>query len=252
MLKAILPVVRSGYQTILQVKEPLFAQPTRNTFILKRRWQPRLHKKNEKPHVMRGKFYCYDLVEDRSTKKRPDLEVVLTAFVAGVGDRGDIITVPRTRAYNQLLLPGLAVYKTDENLKKYASLKNTKNEVEHSSPYAARTVRVLEKRVLSIIMNKDEPWVLEPWHVRASLRKAGMHAVEEAIEIPKEPITGPDLMKEGKEFMVTITVNNLEKANVRCRIHHWSTDPSNRLPYVVDPWKLPAEPLFGKADAGSV
>ncbi|KAG4067126.1 hypothetical protein HA402_000117 [Bradysia odoriphaga] len=252
MLKAILPVIRSGYQNILQVKEPLFAQPTRNTFILKRRWQPRLHKKNEKPHVMRGKFYCYDLVEDRSTTKRPDLEVVLTAFVAGVGDRGDVIKVPRTRAYNQLLLPGLAVYKTDENLKKYASLKDTKDEVQHSSPHAARTVRVLEKRVLSIIMNKDEPWVLEPWHVRASLRKAGMHAVEEAIEIPKEPITGPDLMKEGKEFMVTITVNNFEKANVRCRIHHWSTDPSNRLQYVFEPWKLPAEPLFGKADADSV
>lgn len=29
MLKAILPVVRSGYQNILQVKEPIFSQPTR-------------------------------------------------------------------------------------------------------------------------------------------------------------------------------------------------------------------------------
>lgn len=29
MLKAILPVIRNGYQNILQVKDPIFVQPTR-------------------------------------------------------------------------------------------------------------------------------------------------------------------------------------------------------------------------------
>lgn len=220
-----------------------------NTFILKRRWPPRLHKKNERPHVLRGKHHCYELVEDRSIKKRANLEVILTAFVGGVGHRGDVISIPRTEAYNKLLLPGLAVYKTDENVKKYAILKEDTNKaVQHSSPYAERTVNVLQSRILAVIMNKDQPWVLEPWHIRASLRKAGMYADEGTIEIPKEPITGPDLLKEGKEFVVTVTVNNMEKAKVRCRIHHWSTDPSNRLPYVEEHWKLPAEPLFGTID----
>lgn len=213
----------------------------------------RLHKKNEKPKPLKGKFFCYDLVEDRSVKKRPNLDIVLTTFVNGVGDRGDIVSVPRNQAYNKLLLPGLGVYKTDESIAKYANNKDeTKDKVEHSSPYAERTVNVMERRGLTIVMNKDEPWVLEPWHVRASLRKAGVYAVEEAIELPKEPITGPDLKKQGKEFIVTVTVNNLEKARIPCRIHHWSTDPSNRLPYQVDPWKLPAEPLFGKETGASV
>lgn len=29
MLKAVLPVIRSGYQSVLHVKEPIFTQPTR-------------------------------------------------------------------------------------------------------------------------------------------------------------------------------------------------------------------------------
>lgn len=213
---------------------------------MKRRWAPRLHKKNEKPHLLRGKHHVYDLIEDRSIKKRPNLEVILTAFVNGIGDRGDIVSLQRTEAYNKLLLPGLAVYKTDENVKKYASINDVANkEIVHSSAYAQRTVNVLQNRILAVIMNKDEPWTLEPWHIKASLRKAGMHAADGTIELPKDPITGPDMLKEGKEFIVTVTINNMEKAKVRCRIHHWSTDPSNRLPYVIDHWKLPAEPLFG-------
>lgn len=271
MLKAILPVIRNGYQSVLQVKDPIFIQPTRvswntkisqcrikcanlnslhqNTFILKRRWPARLHKKNEKPKILRGKHHVYDLVEDLSIKKRPNLEVILTAFVSGIGDRGDIVSLPRTKAYNNLLLPGLAVYKTDENVSKYASIQDeASKQVTHSSAHAQRTVNVLESRMLSVIMNKDHPWVLEPWHIRASLRKAGMHAAEGTIELPKEPITGPDLLKQGKEFIVTVTVNNMEKAKIRCRIHHWSTNPSGRLPYAVDHWLEPAEPLFGTID----
>lgn len=173
----------------------------------------------------------------------------MTAFVSGIGDRGDIVSLPQRHVYNTLLLPGLAVYKTDENLKKYAVQKDSKEQkISQSSPHVERTVNVLQSRILAVIMNKDEPWVLEPWHIRASLRKAGMYAEEGTIELPQEQITGPDLLKEGKEFIVTVTVNNKEKAKVRCRLHHWSTDPSNRLPYVVDHWKLPAEPLFGIAE----
>ena len=96
-------------------------------------------------------------------------------------------------------------------------------------------------------MNKNHPWVIEPWHIRASLRKCGYYiTADSAIEMPKEKITGPDLQKQGKEFYVTVTINGLEKARVKCRIHHWSTDPSDRLPYVFEHWLIPAEPLFGE------
>lgn len=94
-------------------------------------------------------------------------------------------------------------------------------------------------------MNKDHPWVLEPWHIRASLRKAGFHILHDSSITLPEQITGPDLTKQNKEFVVTVTVNSTEKAKVRCRIHHWSTDPTERLPYVFEHYKMAAEPLFG-------
>lgn len=222
---------------------------------MKRRWPPGLHKSNQKPHKLRSKHYIYDLVEDTTIRKRPNLEVVLTAFVEGVGDKGDVISLKEHYVYNKLLLPGLAVYKTPENLLKYAKTEVEKEIIAHSSPFAQRTVNVLESRILAVVMNKDNPWVIEPWHIRASLRKAGIHATDDCIELPKEPITGPDLLKQNKEFNVTVTVNNLEKATVKCRIHHWSSDTSERLPHVHEHWKESAEPLFGSnqsSDANSL
>lgn len=178
------------------------------------------------------------------------MEVVLTAFVDGIGDKGDVVSVKQHLAYNKLLLPGLAVYKTPENLARYTKSANDTEEIQHSSPFAQRTVNVLESRVLGIVMNKDNPWVLKPWHVRASLRKIGVNAVEESIELPETPITGPDLLKQNKEFVVFVTVNGLEKAKVRCRIHHWSSDASERLPHVHEHWKEATEPLFPTTNVG--
>jgi large subunit ribosomal protein L9 len=97
-------------------------------------------------------------------------------------------------------------------------------------------------------MNKDQPWVIEPWHIRASLRKAGYHILNDsAIQLPKEKITGPDLTKQNKQFIVWVTINKTEKARVKCRIHHWSTDPVERLPYVFEHYRHKAESLFGQA-----
>lgn len=105
---------------------------------------------------------------------------------------------------------------------------------------------MLQRFRFAIVMNKDQPWVIEPWHIRSSLRKAGFHILNDsAIELPEEKITGPDLTKQNKEFIVWVRVNNTEKARVKCRIHHWSTDPVERLPYVFEHYKQKAEPLFG-------
>lgn len=194
---------------------------------------------------LRSKYYIYDFVEDTNVKPKPPLEVLLTAFVDGIGNAGEIVKVRPNYAYNRLLLPGLAVYNTPENRAKYKATTQNKQEDYHSSQFAQRAVDVMEKRTIAIVMNKFNPWVIEPWHVRVSLRKAGINVLDEsAIELPKEPITGPDLAKQNKEFIVTVTVNNYEKAKVRCRIHHWSNDPKQVEPYVFEHWKQPAEPLF--------
>lgn len=214
---------------------------------MKRQIDPFLHKKNQKPRKLKSRDFNYDLVEDINRRKHPDLQVILTQFVEGLGQKGDIINVRPTFAYNKLLLPGLAVYVTPENIEKFKPKAGevTHQEEKHSSQFAQRTVNMLQYRVFAIVMNKDHPWELEPWHIRASLRKCGYFIKSDsAIELPAEKITGPDLTKQNKEFIVIVTVNNTEKAKVRCRIHHWSVDPSDRLPYVFEHWKQDAEPLF--------
>lgn len=209
-----------------------------------------LHKKNQKARKLRTKDYNYDLIVDKNVVKKPDMEVVLTQFVEGIGKKGELVKVRPTFAYNKLLLPGLAVYATPENIEKYKPKKGEVTEIEevHSSQYAQRTVNMLQNRVFAIVMNKNHPWVIEPWHIRASLRKCGYFIKSDnSIELPTEKITGPDLTMQNKEFTVIVTINNTEKANVKCRIHHWSTDPSERLPYVFEHWKEESEPLFAVA-----
>ena len=39
-------------------------------------------------------------------------------------------------------------------------------------------------------------------------------------------------------------INDCERVPVRCRLHHYSTEPRDRLPYRRQPWLQPAEPLF--------
>ncbi|KAL7019786.1 hypothetical protein ACKWTF_011247 [Chironomus riparius] len=221
-------------------------QQVRTTFVLKRLYPVELHKKNEKPRKLRGKHYNYVMVEDSNTKKQPDVEVVLKQFVSGIGRKGEVVKLRPNYAYNHLLLTGLADYVTPENVEKYKPKLGEDNEEEnHSSQFAQRTVNMLQNRVFAIVMNKEQPWVVEPWHIRASLRKCGYYIKSDSsIELPNEKITGPDMMKQNKEFYVTVTINGLEKARVKCRIHHWSTDPSDRLPYVYEHWLQSAEPII--------
>lgn len=221
--------------------------------ILKRRWPVFMHKKNGPPKRLKAKDYVYDMIEDTVHRKHTnDTKLVLTTFVDGIGARGDIISVKPNTAYNKLLLPGLAVYHTPENVAKYARKEGDIEKEAHSSPSAQRCVNILNSLVMGIPMNKHNPWVLEPWHVRAALRRAGINVLDDkCIELPAEKITGPDLNKQNKEFIVTVTVNNCEKARLRCRIHHWTNDIEQRLPYVFEHWLQPAELLLPALDGNS-
>lgn len=65
---------------------------------------------------------------------------------------------------------------------------------------------LLERLTLSVILSKENPWVLKPWHVRVAFRKIGIILPAEALEIPSKEIKGPDMNIENKEFYVTVTV----------------------------------------------
>lgn len=68
------------------------------------------------------------------------MEIILTSYVEGLGAKGDIVEVKPNFAYNKLILPKLGVYKTPENIEKFASKKEAKDEIEHSSPFAPKVL----------------------------------------------------------------------------------------------------------------
>lgn len=54
-----------------------------NTFVLKRRFPPPLHKQGGKLPKMRARHFIYDLIEDTNVRKKPDITVILKQFVDG-------------------------------------------------------------------------------------------------------------------------------------------------------------------------
>jgi len=223
------------------------ADQIRTTYILKRKWEPRLDKQNRMPKPLKTKNFVYELVEHVDSKKEPNLELILTHYVEGIGMKGDVVTVRPHFGRQKLLMQGLAVYASSENLKKFADQKSSgdRQELKHSSRFSELTRRELARQVLCVAVNNENPWTIEKWHIRAAFRRAGFWVPDHAIVMGEKAISGPDPELEGKQFLVTITINNLETTPVRCRIHHWTTEVEDRLPLSVDQfWTLPAVPLF--------
>ncbi|KAG7202656.1 hypothetical protein KM043_009831 [Ampulex compressa] len=88
------------------------------------------------------------------------------------------------------------------------------------------------------------PWTLEKWHIRVAFRKIGVHVPEEAITMPTKTISGPNLDLQEKQFYVTVTINNVEEVKVKCRIHHWTDKPEEKLRMDENIWDLPINPIF--------
>ncbi|RZC36819.1 39S ribosomal protein L9, mitochondrial, partial [Asbolus verrucosus] len=241
LIRVVGPAVKN--ETCLLSAENILQQQLRTTFILKRRVTPFLTRKGYPQKKLRTRHYVYELVKDTNVEKQPNIDVILTSFVDDLGNAGNKVNVKPHYAYNNLLLPGLAVYATPGNITKFQKVE-TKDVKHYSSPKVLKMMESLSRLSLSIVMNKDSPWTIQPWHVRASFRKCGFIVPEDAITMPSKHIKGPDLNIEGKEFYVTVTINNTEKVKVRCRIHHWSTNPVEKLPYVEEFWKTPGELLF--------
>lgn len=221
-----------NFSKLLSVHRPIH-QFNRSLVILKRRHEVSLQKKGSKQKpVLKGRHFIYDVEEYTDVKKKEKMNVILTEHIEGIGHKGELVSVRPTFAYEHLLLPKLAIYASPENLE---SMKNNLHKIDNSdkpsSIYVLQTVKYLKKMVVSVSMNKDEPWTIEPWHVRVSLRKMNVQVLnEDSIELPKEPISGPDLTLEGKSFVVYITINKKERVPVQCNVHHWSTKLADRLP----------------------
>ncbi|XP_066245761.1 large ribosomal subunit protein bL9m isoform X1 [Euwallacea similis] len=237
-------LTRTLTDSTLLTKPLLLREQIRTTFILKRRHVAPLHKKNLSPKKLRNRFYIYDLVKDTNTESPKPIDVILTTFVDGLGNIGEKVSVKPDYAYNRLLLPGLAVYATPENLEKYKHFSADLEKIQYSSPNALIVTNILSRVVLSVVMNKEHPWTIKPWHIKVSFRKCCYIVPEEAITLPEKLITGPDMNLENKEFFVTVTINKTEKVNVRCKLHHWSTEIAERIPHIHNFWEDEVEPIY--------
>lgn len=170
--------------------------------------------------------------------------MILTQYVTGLGNVGTQVTIHPSQAYSKLLLPRLADYATPENIEKYTKLATDQGDkTPFSSPSVEKTMKYLSQKRISIVMSKDVSWTLEKWHIKANFRKAGIYLSEDTITLPERPISGPNLDLEGKEFYVTVTINNREQVKVRCCLHHWTPDRAAQI-YVDQFYKMSSEPIF--------
>lgn len=172
--------------------------------------------------------------------------MILTSYVEKYGEKGTKVNEKACRAYKNLLLPGLAVYASPENIKKYL-IDSANQEKTYSSLYAPYTLKYLSKVTVPINMNLENPWVIEKWHIRSNFRRMNLHGIcvtDESITMPEKPISGPNFEIENKEFYVTITINKTESVKVRCRLHHFHRDKDKEAPRPENYRSLPAEAIF--------
>ncbi len=61
--------------------------------------------------------------------------------------------------------------------------------------------------VIPVTMNLHQEWQLEPWHLRVCFHRLKYNVEERCIELPPDPIKGPDLSLQDKEFYIWVTVS---------------------------------------------
>lgn len=231
---------RSGELMVSRLR-PVIQTFTRNTVIVKRVHKPPLVKiHNRDPfevprhvidksviHTDDDKYMLYDVEEN--FQKEHNVKVILLRNVDDYGVKGQIVEFPALAVQRDLVLPGFAVYHNQDNLEKYKEIVIPEETPMNSSESARLLASMWSKRVLDVCMNMDNPWTIQPWHIKASLRKHRTWVEEKNIEIPGGEINGPDMDLQNKEFIAILTVNNFEKIQIRCRIHHLATSPDRAI-----------------------
>lgn len=64
------------------------------------------------------------MVDFEGHKIQPDINVLLTTSVEGIGEKGDVVSMRPNAAYNKVLLPGFGTYsqiKADETKERLVS-----------------------------------------------------------------------------------------------------------------------------------
>ena len=163
----------------------------------------------------------YEEIEQKE-EVEPKLKIILLETVDELGVAGDVIETDRDYARFHLISAKKAAYADEFNLKRYRDLIDSGDkQVGPSSAFVMPTIKRLSKEVIVVTVNDQNSWTLSKNHVRIALRAAGYFVPNECITLPKTEINGPNIERyQGKDFAVTITINQQEQVNVRCLIHH--------------------------------
>lgn len=192
---------------------------TRNTWTMER-YYPLPLAKLGKERRLRKKDFIYKPTYGLQNKI-PDMTVILTEYVEGIGDAGDIVTVKAFIARHELLLPRLAVYYTPENVQKYCNIQLDRPK---RTAFCMKTLAELESQTLFIPLSSKENVELNSNHVRIALRLVGVELTDECIELPEELITS-----EYKEpFTIKILINKVFTGHVPAKIHPYHLDAAGK------------------------
>lgn len=170
--------------------------------------------------------FIFEEVEDTDKIEESKLSLILLKTIDELGVQGDIVEVERNYGRFHLLSSNSAVYASEYNLKKYRELieSGAKDRKGPSSAYVMTTLKKLQQELILVAVNDVNPWTITTKHLRVAFRAAGYSIPEDCIELPEEPISGPDVEnKHGLEFVTIVTINNQEKAKVRCMVIHKAT-----------------------------
>lgn len=219
-------------------------QAIRSKWIFKRVNQPLLGANEESPYIV-GPYILdrrpkephlepretiddlYKDVDQLDRFEKPPIKLILLENILDLGAKGEVVDANNALARFTLLPMQKAVYASPENLVIYKSLieASLKSMDRPSSRISRKTMQRLSETFVSVIMNQEEPWTIEPWHIEVAFRNININVPASAIKLPSPPITGPDLDKQGKDFAIQVVINENERetVNVRCTLHHSNT-----------------------------
>jgi len=255
MLRKLCDRLNSLGRPYMQQSIALSSSPIRFTVIVKRVYKPPLvqipdRTPLETPQGMvdksvintdDDKWMIYNVEEKFQPHHK--VKVILLRNVDDFGVKGQIVYCLFHEAHSKLLLPGFAVYHTEENVKRLGDFIIPEEQIVNSSESARLFLNYFSKRIFDICMSSSTPWTIEKWHIKASMRKHKVWLSDDQIEIPGGQISGPDTNLENKEFIAIITINNHEKVKIRCHIHHIVED-EYRVEKVSHWWLRFAEPVW--------
>ncbi|OWK50910.1 39S ribosomal protein L9, mitochondrial [Lonchura striata] len=164
------------------------------------------------PRPQPRRFRVFRLLRDGKHRPRGELELLLSRAVQGLGGRGDVVSVGKSRGRNQLLAQGLAQYPSPENLRRFQRERELAQQGKLEEPQTLsgqKTLEFLRRCRLQVGMKNNRSWELSPAIVaRHFLKNLGVSVPPHALRLPPEPIT-----RWGHSWC-DVTVNGLDTVRV--------------------------------------